>query len=37
MRTRALPYYEFSEGLFEIDEFDCASVFVIVEIGRAHV
>ena len=22
MRTHALPYYEFSEGLFEIDEFE---------------
>lgn len=37
MRTRALPYYEFSEGLFEIDEFDCASVFVIVGEERALV
>lgn len=37
MRTRALPYYEFAEGIFEIDEFDCASVFVIVGEERALV
>lgn len=37
MRTRALPYYEFAEGVFEIDEFDCASVFVIVGEERALV
>lgn len=37
MRTRALPYYEFADGMFEIDEFDCASVFVIVGTKRALV
>lgn len=37
MLTRALPYYEFSEGVFEIDEFDCVSVFVIVGEKRALV
>ena len=37
MRTHALPYYEFAEGIFEIDEFDCASVFVIVGSERALV
>ena len=37
MRTRALPYYEFADGMFEIDEFDCASVFVIVGAKRALV
>lgn len=35
--TRALPYYEFSEGIFEIDEFDCVSIFVIVGEERALV
>ncbi len=37
MRTHGLPYYEFAEGMFEIDEFDCASVFVIVGETRALV
>lgn len=37
MRTEKIPYYEFSEGIFEIDEFDCASVFVIVGKERALV
>lgn len=37
MLTRALPYYEFCEGVFEIDEFDCASIFVIVGEKRALV
>lgn len=37
MRTRTLPYYEFADGMFEIDEFDCASVFVIVGEERALV
>lgn len=37
MRTRTLPYYEFSEGVFEIDEFDCVSIFVIVGEKRALV
>lgn len=37
MLTRALPYYEFSEGIYEIDEFDCVSVFVIVGEKRALV
>ena len=30
MVTRKLPYYEFADGIYEIDEFDCVSVFVIV-------
>lgn len=37
MRTRSLPYYEFREGVYEIDEFDCVSVFVIVGEKRALV
>lgn len=37
MLTRALPYYEFCEGVFEIDEFDCVSIFVIVGEERALV
>lgn len=37
MRTRTLPYYELADGVFEIDEFDCASVFVIVGEERALV
>lgn len=32
-----LPYYEFAEGIYEIDEFDCVSVFVIVGSQRALV
>lgn len=24
-----MPYYEFDEGLYEIDEFDCVSIFVV--------
>lgn len=37
MLSRALPFYEFKNGIFEIDEFDCASVFVIVGEDRALV
>lgn len=37
MISRALPYYEFAQGVFEIDEFDCASIFVIVGSERALV
>ncbi len=37
MRTKALPFYEFNNGIYEIDEFDCASVFVIVGTERALV
>ena len=37
MRTCGLPYYEFCEGVFEIDEFDCVSIFVIVGERRALV
>jgi len=35
--TRSLPFYEFDQGVYEIDEFDCASVFVIVGKERALV
>ncbi len=37
MLSRALPYYEFKQGIFEIDEFDCCSIFVIVGEERALV
>ena len=37
MCTNTLPFYEFNEGLYEIDEFDCVSVFVIVGTERALV
>ena len=37
MVTRKLPYYEFADGIYEIDEFDCVSVFVIVGSKRALV
>ena len=30
MRTRRLPFYECRQGIFEIDEFDCGSIFVVV-------
>lgn len=35
--TKRIPYYEFEPGVFEIDEFDCASIFVIVGTERALV
>lgn len=37
MRNRRLPFYECREGIIEIDEFDCASIFVIVGKERALV
>ena len=37
MVTRKLPYYEFADGIYEINEFDCVSVFVIVGSTRALV
>ena len=37
MVTRKLPYYEIEPGIFDIDEFDCVSVFVIVGAERALV
>ncbi len=37
MRTKGIPFYEFKEGVYEIDEFDCASIFVIVGEKRALV
>lgn len=37
MVIRKLPYYEFAQGIYEIDEFDCVSVFVIVGSERALV
>ncbi|MBE5995915.1 MAG: MBL fold metallo-hydrolase [Lachnospiraceae bacterium] len=35
MITRSLPFYEIADGVFEIDEFECASMFVIVGSERA--
>ncbi len=35
MITRTLPFYEISPGVFEIDEYECASMFVIVGTERA--
>lgn len=35
--TKNIPYYELEPGVFEIDEFDCASIFVIVGTERALV
>lgn len=37
MITRKLPYYEIEQGIYEIDEFDCVSIFVIVGTKRALV
>ena len=37
MVTRKLPFYEIEPGIFEIDEFDCVSIFVIVGTERALV
>ena len=30
MICRNLPFYEFRPGIFEVDEFDCVSCFVVV-------
>ena len=30
MVCRILPYYELRPGIFEVDEFDCVSCFVVV-------
>ena len=32
-----MPFYECQEGIYEIDEFDCASIFVVVGEARALV
>ena len=37
MLSRKLPFYEIEDGIYEIDEFDCVSVFVIVGEKRALV
>ena len=37
MLSRKLPFYEIENGIYEIDEFDCVSVFVIVGEKRALV
>ena len=35
MLCRTLPFYEFKPGLFEVDEFDCVSCFVVVGSEKA--
>jgi len=35
MLSKTMPYYEFRKGIFEIDEFDCGSIFVVVGEDRA--
>lgn len=35
MATRKMPWYEFEPNTFEIDEFDCASIFLLVGTKRA--
>lgn len=35
MATRKMPWYEFAPGTYEIDEFDCDSVFLLVGTERA--
>lgn len=35
MACKTIPFYEFRPGLFEIDEFDCVSSFVVVGSERA--
>ncbi len=35
MATRKMPWYEFEKNTYEIDEFDCASIFLIVGEKRA--
>ena len=37
MISRAMPFYECREGIYEIDEFDCADIFVIEGDDRALV
>lgn len=35
MACKTIPFYEFRPGLFEIDEFDCVSSFMVVGSERA--
>lgn len=35
MLSKTMPYFEFRKGVFEIDEFDCGSIFVVVGEDRA--
>lgn len=35
--SKKLPFYEIEDGIYEIDEFDCVSIFVIVGTKRALV
>lgn len=35
MATRKMPWFEFAPGTYEIDEFDCASIFLFVGEERA--
>ena len=35
MRTKKMPWFEFAPNTYEIDEFDCVSVFLFVGTERA--
>ncbi len=35
MATRTMPWYQFAPGTYEIDEFDCSSIFLLVGTERA--
>ena len=35
MKTRKMPWFEFAPDTYEIDEFDCASIFLFVGTERA--
>lgn len=35
--TVKLPYYEFRDGIYEINEFDCSSIFVVIGSEKALV
>ena len=37
MLTKAMPFYECREGIYEIDEFECTEIFVITGKERALV
>lgn len=37
MKCKSLPFYEFRDGIYEVDEFDCVSMFVIVGSERSLV
>ena len=35
MKIRKMPWFEFAPDTYEIDEFDCASIFLFVGTERA--